>query len=399
MSELFTTLTLDADTKVVLVVLDGLGGYRSPDRPSELTAAQTPNLDSLAKEGSTGLHTVVGPGITPGSGAGHLALFGYDPVTYQLGRGALSGAGIGFELKPGDVAARVNFCTIDEAGAVTDRRAGRIPTDVNAALAAKIRSEVKVPDGYELFVEPEKDHRALLVLRGPGLSPLVADTDPQLTGIAPHVPQALAPEAARTAELLEDVLAQIKHVLAGERANFMLLRGFDTLRKLTSFKERYKLNAMGIAGYPMYIGIARILGMHVHPPVASFTDGVDAMKSEWGSHDFFYIHLKATDAAGEDGDFDRKVAAIEEVDALIPRIMDLAPDVICVTGDHATPHQMKAHSWHPVPFLMHGDLVGIDTSSRFDEEACSTGGFGRVMGKDLMPLMLAAAGRLAKYGA
>ena len=399
MSELFTTLTIPGTTKIVLIVLDGLGGFRSAEHPSELTAASTPNMDRLAAEGSSGLHTVVGPGITPGSGAGHLALFGYDPVAVQLGRGVLSGAGIGFVLQPGDVAARVNFCTIDESGAVIDRRAGRIPTQVNEALCLKIRAGVTLPDGYELFIEPERDHRALLVLRGEGLSHLIADTDPQIVGALPHEPIGLAPEAAKTSQILTDVLAQIRQILVGEPANYLLLRGFDTLRALPGFKERYKVDAMGIAGYPMYIGIARILGMDTHPPVASFAEGIDAMKAGWESHDFFYIHHKATDAAGEDGDFDRKVKSIEEVDALLPLIRDLHPDVLCITGDHATPHQMKAHSWHPVPFLMAGKDVGIDQVTRFDDEAASGGGFGRVMGKDLMPLMLAAAGRLAKYGA
>jgi 2,3-bisphosphoglycerate-independent phosphoglycerate mutase len=394
----FRDLIVKAETKIVLVVMDGLGGVRTDERGSELHAADTPNLDLLAREGSSSLQTPVGMGITPGSGAGHLALFGYDPLVYNLGRGALSAAGVGFDLKPDDVAARVNFCTLHPSGSIADRRAGRISTDENERLCKKIAERVELDD-VEFFLVPEREHRALLVFRGQGLSQDVADTDPQVNGVAPLPPRATSSDGEYTARVVEDFLDQVHVALDGEVANFMLLRGFDTVHDLPSFEERYRLDAFGIAGYPVYIGIARILGFEVAPPQPNFSDEVRVLEGVWKSHDFFYIHQKKTDSAGEDGDFDRKKAAIEEVDGLIPRIVDLKPDVICVTGDHSTPSQFRAHSWHPVPFLMWGPRVGVDGVVRFDEEAAVTGAFGSVKGKELMALMLSASARLLKFGA
>lgn len=384
---------------MVLVVMDGLGGVRTSERRSEIHAANTPNLDSLAKGGASGVHTVVAPGITPGSGAGHLALFGYDPLKYQLGRGALSGAGVGFDLKPGDVAARVNFCTIDEDGVVTDRRAGRISTETNQKLAEMLQAGIDPGEGIQLFLQTERDHRGLLVIRGEGLSPEVSDTDPQVVGLPAPAPSPTSSEGTKTAAVLEGVLEQARKLLSGEQANFILLRGFDTLRKLPTFDERYKLKARGIAGYPMYLGIARILGMEVAPAQASWSEEVGVLENDWDGFDYFYLHHKKTDSSGEDGEFDAKVAAIEEVDATIPRILALDPDVVCITGDHSTPSPMRGHSWHPVPFVMWGPTVGIDAVEVFNEEDARQGAFGHVLAKDLMPLMLAAAGRLAKFGA
>lgn len=392
--ELIPSLAREATTKIVLVVMDGLGGLRTAARRSELHEARTPNLDQLAADGSSGVHTVIAPGITPGSGAGHLALFGYDPVIYQIGRGALSAAGIGYQLRPGDVAARVNFCTLDSAGNVKDRRAGRISTEENRRLCAMITKGVP-----NIAMLPEKDHRALLVMTGSGLSPHVADTDPQQEGHPPLPPRPLTAEAEPTAAALADFLQHVREVLKDEKANFILLRGFDTHRELPGFAERYKLQAFGVAGYPMYIGISRLVGMDVAEPQPDFAAEIKALAGSWGSHEFFYIHQKKTDSAGEDGDFDAKVAAIEEVDALMPSIMKLQPDVICVTGDHSTPSALKAHSWHPVPFLMWGANVGLDSVDRFNEEDARAGTFGHVLAKELMPLMLAAGGRLAKFGA
>jgi 2,3-bisphosphoglycerate-independent phosphoglycerate mutase len=396
--ELVPSLAIEADTKIVLLVMDGLGGIRTDERGSELHAAKTPNLDRLAQEGSSGVHTLVSPGITPGSGAGHLALFGYDPRKFDLGRGALSAAGVGFELKPGDVAARVNFCTIDARGIVTDRRAGRISTEENGRLCKEILSQVALGEGIRMSFVPEREHRALLVLQGDDLSPDIGDTDPQQTGVPPLAPRALSTQAQKTAEVVKELLEQVRASLDGETANFILLRGFDSHRQLPSFTERYKAKGMGIAGYPMYIGISRLLGMAVADPQPDFESEVSALESAWGSHDFFYIHQKKTDSAGEDGDFDRKVAAIEEVDATVPRISGLSPDVICVTGDHATPSQLRSHSWHPVPFLLWGPSVGRDGVARFDEESAIDGGFGRQRAVHLMALMLGAANRLAKFG-
>ncbi|HEX3212908.1 MAG TPA: 2,3-bisphosphoglycerate-independent phosphoglycerate mutase, partial [Actinomycetota bacterium] len=337
--------------KALLLVMDGLGGYRTAERGSELTEASTPNLDRLAGEGSLGLHDPVSRGITPGSGAGHLGLFGYDPLSYEIGRGALSAAGIGFELQPGDVAARVNFCTLDADGTITDRRAGRLPTEEAAAICELLMREIKL-DEAEFFLQPEREHRGLLVLRGKGLEKDLIDTDPQVTGVAPFEPQARTPEARGTQMLVKQILDQARGLLADrERGNFLLLRGFDSVKDMPSFPQRYQVKALAIAAYPMYVGISRLLGFETHQVEGAAKEEVDALAELAPAHDFVFMHIKKTDSAGEDGDFDRKVAAIEEVDALVPRMLDAGIEVLAVTGDHSTPAQMAAHSWHPVPVL------------------------------------------------
>jgi 2,3-bisphosphoglycerate-independent phosphoglycerate mutase len=357
--------------KCLLLVMDGLGGYRTAERGSELTEASTPNLDRLAGEGSLGLHDPVTRGITPGSGAGHLGLFGYDPLAYEIGRGALSAAGIGFQLQPGDVAARVNFCTLDGNGIITDRRAGRLPTEEAAGICELLMREVKL-DGAEFFLEPEREHRGLLVLRGQGLDKDLTDTDPQVTGVPPLDPQARTPEAKGTEQLVKQLLDQARALLADrERGNFLLLRGFDSVKDMPNFSHRYQVKALAIAA------LAELLP----------------------DHDFVFMHIKKTDSAGEDGDFDRKVAAIEEVDALIPRILEAGVEVMAVTGDHSTPAQMAAHSWHPVPVLLWGGTAAADGLPKFDEVNCRQGSLGRFEAKHLLPQLLAAAGRLTKYGA
>jgi 2,3-bisphosphoglycerate-independent phosphoglycerate mutase len=386
-------------SKAMLLVMDGLGGYRTRERGSELTEARTPNLDRLAAEGALGLHDPVTRGITPGSGAGHLGLFGYDPLQFEIGRGALSAAGIGFALQPGDVAARVNFCTLAADGTIADRRAGRLPTEEAARICDLLGREVRL-ESAELFLEPEREHRALLVLRGRDLVPDLADTDPQHEGVAPLEPQATTPEAKRTAELVAALLEQARTLLAGrQQGNFLLLRGFDTHRELPQFPERYEVRALAIAAYPMYLGISRLLGFETHQVDGAAPEEVTALGALLPGHDFVFMHVKKTDSAGEDGDFERKVAAIEEVDGLVPRILAAGVEVLAVTGDHSTPAQMAAHSWHPVPVLLWGGTAPADGLARFDEVHCRQGSLGRFEAKHLLPQLLAAAGRLAKYGA
>jgi len=385
--------------KAMLLVMDGLGGYRTVERGSELTEARTPNLDRLAREGSLGLHDPVTRGVTPGSGAGHLGLFGYDPLAYEIGRGALSAAGIGFELRPGDVAARVNFCTLAPDGTIADRRAGRLPTEEAAGICELLSREVRL-EGAELFIRPEREHRGLLVLRGQGLDPDLGDTDPQVEGVAPLPPRARSPEAKRTADLVASFLDQARSVLADrERGNFLLLRGFDTHKELPSFPDRYKARALAVAAYPMYVGISRLLGFETHQVEGAAPEEVEALERLLPDFDFVFMHVKKTDSAGEDGDFERKVAAIEEVDALVPRMLGSGVEVLTVTGDHSTPAQMAAHSWHPVPVLLWGGTAAADGLPGFDEVNCRQGSLGRFEAKHLMPQLLAAAGRLAKYGA
>lgn len=391
----------DVDTKVLLLVMDGLGGLpRTPGGPTELETAATPNLDRLAAEGICGLHVAVGPGVTPGSGPAHLGLFGYDPLIHDVGRGVLSALGIGFDLDPADVAARGNFCTVDADGIVTDRRAGRIDTATGRRLCEKLRA-IEL-DGVELHVEAEKEYRFVLVLRGTGLSGEVAETDPQHVGHAPHRPTALADAAARTAAALQQFVARAGEILADEHpANMVLLRGFSMLPDWPRFPAVFGVRAAAVAAYPMYRGAARLVGMDVIDAGETWDTELDALERCWHQHDFFFLHFKKTDSAGEDGDFDRKVALIEEVDAAIPRIMDLKPDVVVVTGDHSTPATMKTHSWHPVPALLWAPATGRpDGVARFGERPCLAGALGpRIPATQLLPLAFAHAGRFDKFGA
>jgi len=398
LEELVGRLSQPADSKVCLLVLDGLGGFDGMGRTSELAAANTPNLDRLAGEGCLGLHDPVAPGITPGSGAGHLGLFGYDPLAYEIGRGALSAAGVGFELRPGDVAARVNFCTLAADGTVADRRAGRLPTADNERLAGRLQAEVKIP-GVEVFVRTEREHRALLVFRGEDLAPDLGDTDPQVTGVAPLEPAPRTPKATHTSEIVSSFLRQARVILDGEAANFVLLRGFDTHRAIPQFPERYGVRALAVAAYPMYVGISRLLGFTTPAAHDSPEAQIATVATRIGEFDFVFFHFKYPDSAGEDGDFARKVAAIERMDGLVPELLATGITNLLVTGDHSTPSQLAAHSWHPVPVLLWGGSAPADGITRFDEAHCRQGSIGRVRAFELMPMLLASAGRLAKYGA
>jgi 2,3-bisphosphoglycerate-independent phosphoglycerate mutase len=385
--------------KIVLVVMDGLGGFADSEHGTEAEEATTPNLDRLVAEGVTGLGEPVGPGITPGSGPGHLALFGYDPEVFELGRGALSAAGLDFELGPGDVAARGNLCTLDAGGVIADRRAGRLPDDEARAVVDLLADKVGL-DGCEVLFRHEREHRVLVVLRGEGLDPRLSDTDPQVTGVAPLVPIALDPAAERTAALVAELDAQVRAALSDQpKANGLLLRGFDQHRELPGFKARYGLTAAAVAIYPMYRGIARLLGMDVLGTPADLDEQLSILAGSWGDYDYFFFHHKATDSAGEDGDRPRKIAAIERLDAALPAILDLGPDVVMVSGDHATPTQMAAHSWHPVPVVLWGPRVGRDETTAFGERWCRQGGLGTRPMRTMMPILLANADRLQKYGA
>jgi 2,3-bisphosphoglycerate-independent phosphoglycerate mutase len=394
-----STLAQPAATRILLVVMDGLGGYADRHHGSELEEAATPNLDALAAEGATGLVEPVGPGITPGSGPGHLGLFGYDPLEFELGRGALSAAGLDVELLAGDVAARGNLATLDAEGNIVDRRAGRIPDAEAAVVVSTLSEKVRIP-GVEVRFVPEAQHRVLVVLRGEGLDPRVADTDPQTTGVPPRSPVPLDPQAEHTSDVVTELDRQVRELLSGHpKANALLLRGFDSHRQLPTMQERYGVAPAAVAIYPMYRGIARLVGMEVLPKAADLDGQLDLLRDHWDAYDYFFLHHKGTDSAGEDGDFDRKVAAIEALDAAVPRLRELGPDVIVVTGDHSTPSQMAAHSWHPVPALMWSERVGRDGTERFGERWCAAGGLGLRPTKDLMAIALANAGRLAKYGA
>jgi 2,3-bisphosphoglycerate-independent phosphoglycerate mutase len=398
--ELIKGLAQPQATKIVLLVMDGLGGLpREKGGLTELEAANTPHLDQLATEGICGLSVSVRSGVTPGSGPGHLSLFGYDPTQCVVGRGVLSALGIGFDLRMGDVAARGNFCTLDEDGLVTDRRANRISGSKTAPLVEKLNT-IEIP-GVEVFVRLVKDYRLLLVLRGEGLSGEIDDTDPQVTGVPPQEPRALTPEAEKTAELAAEFLAAAHQVLADHHpANGILMRGFSTRPDWPSMQDLFGLKAAVIASYPMYRGVSRLVGMDILGDPQDLDEELDLLAQHWHDYDFFFVHAKPIDAAGEDGDYDGKVRAIEEVDARIPRIMELEPDVVVVTGDHSTPSVLRAHSWHPVPALIWSVWCRSDGVESFGERACMLGGLGpRLPGFELMPIALANALRLEKFGA
>jgi 2,3-bisphosphoglycerate-independent phosphoglycerate mutase len=387
------------DTKIVMLVADGLGGLpMTPGGKTELETAKKPNLDALARIGVQGASIPVCPGIAPGSGPGHLGLFGYDPIKYLIGRGALEATGIGFHMQPGDVAARGNFCTLDAAGKITDRRAGRIPTEESAPLAIRLR-EAKVP-GYETFVEPVKEHRFVVVFRGPGLHGNVKDTDPQATGVPPLAAEAHDAESRKTAEIANHWIAAATKLLAREKkASGLTLRGFAGRPNLPSYEEVYGLKAAAIAVYPMYKGLARLVGMEIVGQAQTLAEQITVLEQNWSKYDFFFLHYKYTDSTGEDGTFEAKVKKIEEFDALIPRVTALKPKVLIVTGDHSTPSYLKAHSWHPVPTLLVSDCCRTDGHTSFGESTAIRGGLGQFKAKYLMTLALANAGRLSKYGA
>jgi 2,3-bisphosphoglycerate-independent phosphoglycerate mutase len=398
-AELLQELTLETPSKIVLLVVDGLGGLPDPATGrTELETARTPNLDALAARSICGLSEPVGAGIAPGSGPGHLALFGYDPIASLVGRGILSALGVDFPMQPSDVAARINFATIDADGRVTDRRAGRISTETNRRLVEKLGG-VQVP-GMQVFLETESEHRAVAIFRAEGLSDRLGDTDPQQTGVPPHAIAAGEPAARGTADLLNRWVGAAREALADEHpANMVLLRGFAKHPDLGSFRQRYKLAAAAVAVYPMYRGLARLVGMDVLATGKTLADELGTVREHWNDYTYFYVHLKAADAAGEDGDFDRKVAVLEEVDARIGALVDLQPDCLVVTGDHATPALMKQHSWHPVPFLLQSAWELPDDVREFGERACARGALGTFPAQAAMQLMLAASLKLTKYGA
>ena len=387
------------DSKIVMLVADGLGGLpQSPGGKTELETARTPNLDALARRGVQGGTIPVVPGISPGSGPGHLALFGYDPLKYQIGRGALEATGIEFELRDGDVAARCNFCTLDAHGNISDRRAGRISSEESAPLATGL-NRVSIP-GVEVFVQPVKEHRFVVVFRGAGLGGQVDDTDPQATGVPPLPPQPRDATSKKTAEVAAEFIRQASQLLKGEKkANGLTMRGFAAKPALPSYEEVYGLRAAAIAVYPMYKGLARLVGMKIVGKATTIGEQVETMRQNWQDFDFFFLHYKYTDSTGEDGNFAAKVAEIEKLDAAVARIAELSPTVLIITGDHSTPAFLKSHSWHPVPTLLVSDCCRPDGLESFGESSSIRGGLGIFPAKYLMTLALANANRLAKFGA
>lgn len=397
---LINEMAVDNGSKIVLLLMDGLGGIPlEPGGKTELEAAYTPNMDSLTKNAALGMSTVVSPGFSPGSGPGHMSLFGYDPLKILIGRGVLEALGIGFDLHPDDVAIRCNFCTIDNEGNIVDRRAGRIPTE-ECIRRVDILRQIQIP-GVEIFVEPVKEYRFTLVLRGKDLGANIPDTDPQLTGVPPRQVIALDPESQKTAEILGEWLKHANELLAiYPPANSCTLRGISKDPGVPRFPDVYKMRSAAVAVYPMYKGVARLVGMDViehdaETPAEEF----EVVKKYWNEYDFFFVHIKKTDSNGEDGNFEKKAEVIESVDEALPILLDLKPDVLIITGDHATPSKLKRHSWHPVPVMLVGDTALFGPETYFGETTCRLGTLGQIKHIDIMPLALAHSMRLGKYGA
>ncbi len=397
--DLVRELAQENDSKIVLFVMDGLGGLPHPETGrTELQAAWPPHLDNIAKNSTCGFTVPVAMAITPGSGPGHLALFGYDPLEYTIGRGVLEATGIDFDLQPTDVAARGNFCTIDDEGRITDRRAGRISTERASEICDELR-KISI-GGVQTFVEPVREHRFVLILRGEGLDDAVSDTDPQRVGATSVPATNTRPGGEATAALVNAWVEQATQVLADKHpANMLLLRGFAKRPTWPSMPEAFKLRAAAVAHYPMYRGLAKLVGMEALPVGPTLDDSIATLRENWDRFDFFFVHYKYTDTAGEDGDYERKVQRIVEVDDKMEELLALKPDVLMIAGDHSTPATMAAHSWHPVPFMLRSRWGRADQCESFNEKELQKGQLGNFPAKDALSLAMAHAGRLKKYGA
>jgi 2,3-bisphosphoglycerate-independent phosphoglycerate mutase len=402
---LYSELTLKTNAKLALVVMDGVGDLATPEQNylTPLEAAATPNLDALSKISAQGRMIPVAPGITPGSGPGHVGLFGYDPLEYQVGRGVIEALGLGLELKHGDVCARANFATLDPKGIVTDRRAGRIPTETCEKLCAMLAAKVKKIGDTQVIIKAGKEHRFVVVFRGKGLEGPLTDADPNREGFAIPSVKPRDPKSAgqkKMAKLIAEFYKLALPVIAKEKpANGFLMRGIAHQPKIPLFEERYKLRPAALAVYPMYKGLAQLVGMKKIEGPQTIAEQFERYVAEYDNFDFFFIHYKYTDKYGEDGNFAAKKKAVEDFDAALPILLGKKPDVLAITGDHSTPCALKGHSWHPQPVLLHSAYSGSDKLERFTETGANTGSLGVFEAKYLMRLMQANARSFDKFGA
>ena len=390
------------NANIVLLVMDGLGDIPNKDfgRKTPLEYAITPNLDKLAKESALGRHIPVLPGITPGSGPGHLGLFGYDPLEYEIGRGMLEAAGMDMDIKDGDVAARCNFASADENGVITDRRAGRIPTEKCVEICEILSNNIKTVDGVEVIIRPGMQHRFVVMFSGENLCDKLTDSDPLMEGKEPLDVEPLTENANFTAEIVNKFFREARKVIKDLKpANSLLMRGFSAKPRIPSMCDRFGLNTVCIAHYPMYRGLSKFVGMNVLDAGNTPEDAFNVYTDNCSKYDFLFIHIKYTDSFGEDGNFQGKVKTIEAVDKALPILLEKKPNVLCITGDHSTPAAMKGHSWHPVPVMIHSDFCGFDDASRFTENDCNKGSLGMFQSKYLINYLLANAMKLSKFGA
>lgn len=395
--DLVDKLAIKNERKLLLFVIDGLGGAPQ-DGKTEIEKANTPNLDRLAEKSILGLTDPVSSGITPGSGPAHLALFGYDPLKYEIGRGVLEALGVGMKLTEKDVAVRGNFATVNDRGIIVDRRAGRISSVENERICKILQEHIRKIEGVDVIVHSGKEHRFVVLFRGDGLYPDVLETDPQKEGNLPIECRARTPESEKMARIVREFVKRAREVLSPP-TNMILLRGFAKHPGLPAMNKRFKLSCACIATYPMYKGLARLVGMDILESGETIYDELKTLRTNWHAFDFFYFHIKKADSLGEDGNFNGKVRLLEEVDSVIPEILSLLPDVLVVTGDHSTPAVLKSHSWHPNPLLLYSEFVIPDGITKFTERNCARGGLGRFPSLDVIPLMLAYGLKLKKYGA
>jgi 2,3-bisphosphoglycerate-independent phosphoglycerate mutase len=402
---LYSELTLKTKAKLALVVLDGVGdiALKENNYLTPLEAANTPNLDQLAKDSAQGRLIPVAPGITPGSGPGHLGLFGYDPLEFQVGRGVIEALGLGLELQPGDVCARANFATLDAKGIVTDRRAGRIPTETCEKLCALLSAKIKKIGDTQVIIKAGKEHRFVVIFRGKGLEGPLTDADPNREGFAIPTVKPRDPKNAgqkKVAKLIADFYKLALPIIANEKpANGFLMRGIAHQPEIPLFNDRYQLKPACLAIYPMYKGLAQLVGMIKIEGPQNISEQFQRYLAEYDNYDFFFIHFKYTDKYGEDGNFAAKKKAIEEFDAALPILLQKKPDVLAITGDHSTPAPLKGHSWHPQPVMINSAASGSDKLQRFTETGANSGSLGIFPAKFLLRLMQANARMFDKYGA
>ena len=398
--EIMKSLAIKTESKIVLLVADGIGDIPSKNNQTVLETASIPNLDRLASQSVCGLADPISCGITPGSGPAHLSLFGYDPIKYQIGRGVLEALGIGMELSSRDLACRGNFATLDKEGIITDRRAGRMATELNEKLCKFMQDKINQIGDVKVIIRPGKEHRFVVVFRGDGLEDALSDADPQKVGEKIKFAEPLDPKAKKSVKTVNEFIKQATDILKEHYpANTVLLRGFAKYPGLPTMKELFKLTPAAIATYPMYKGLAKLVGMEILETGESIEEEFKTLKKNFEKYDFFYLHIKKTDSYGEDGNYEQKVKVIEEVDKYIPEVLNLKPDVLVVTGDHSTPALMKGHSWHPNPFMLFSKYIRVDEAEQFNEKECVKGGLGRFLAVDALPLMMANALKLQKFGA
>lgn len=398
--ELFEKISIKNQNKMIMIILDGLGGLPVKGK-TELESAKTPNLDDLASNSELGLTHPISIGVTPGSGPAHLSLFGYDPLKYTIGRGILEALGVDVKVGAKDFAIRGNFAT-QKNNIIIDRRAGRITNEKNREIISYLKKRIKKIDDIKISLFSGEEHRFVLRLSGNDLSENVTDADPEEIGKPMLYSMAKSKKAEKTAKILNKFIDRLtKELKDFYPVNTCLLRGIAKYPDIPHMSKLFKLKPAAIAVYPMYKGLAQLVGMEILETQKSIKDEINTLEKNYNNYNFFFIHVKKTDSYGEDGDFEKKIKIIEEFDALLPQILKLNPDTLVITGDHSTPSILKSHSWHPNPFLIKAKYQrkNSETATKFSETSCAKGILGQFNSTDILPLMMANSMKFRKYGA